>query len=161
MNMRLKWVIILCLLFLVIGFFSGLFFGAYTGFLAGKSVQPNTEWKSVSTSDIAIEGRVTKIVDGDTLDVAGERIRLSLVDTPERGESGFDEATWFTHSICPLNTVAQVDVDDGQPKDRFGRTVGVVYCNGKNLNAELWKNGHARIDERFLSVSEFDPYNEW
>ena len=37
-------------------------------------------------------GIVTEIVDGDTLDVNNVRIRLTLVNTPERGESGYQEA---------------------------------------------------------------------
>lgn len=31
-------------------------------------------------------GIVTHIVDGDTLDIGNKRIRLALVDTPERGD---------------------------------------------------------------------------
>jgi len=62
-------------------------------------------------------------------------------------------------SLCPSWSTAYLDVDDGQPTDKYGRTVAVVYCGGKNFNAELWKKGFARIDERFLSVSEFEPYS--
>ncbi|MDW0148448.1 MAG: hypothetical protein QOK59_07165, partial [Nitrososphaeraceae archaeon] len=47
------------------------------------------------SSDIELEGIVTKVVDGDTLDINGTRIRLSLVDTPERGQPGFDQAKEF------------------------------------------------------------------
>jgi endonuclease YncB( thermonuclease family) len=35
-----------------------------------------------------LEGTVTKVVDGDTLDINGTRIRLAIVDTPERGQPG-------------------------------------------------------------------------
>ena len=33
-------------------------------------------------------GVVTEIVDGDTIDVNNVRVRLSMVNTPERGEAG-------------------------------------------------------------------------
>ena len=38
-------------------------------------------------------GKVTEIVDGDTIDVNNVRIRLSMVDAPEIEEAGYDEAT--------------------------------------------------------------------
>ncbi|HEY5737846.1 MAG TPA: hypothetical protein VIS28_06165 [Nitrososphaeraceae archaeon] len=40
------------------------------------------------------------MVDGDTLDINDIRIRLSLVDTPERGDPGFKEATQFVVKLC-------------------------------------------------------------
>jgi micrococcal nuclease len=92
---------------------------------------------------------VTWIIDGDTIEVNNRRIRLALVDTPERNEPGYEKATEFTAALCPVGSTAYLDMDDGQPTDKYGRTVAVVYCGGKNLNAGLWKNGYARIDESF------------
>ena len=45
-----------------------------------------------TSDDIELEGTVTKVVDGDTLDINGTRIRLAIVDTPERGQPGYDKA---------------------------------------------------------------------
>jgi Micrococcal nuclease (thermonuclease) homologs len=45
-----------------------------------------------TSEDIELEGIVSKVIDGDTLDINGTRIRLALVDTPERGQGGFDKA---------------------------------------------------------------------
>jgi len=36
---------------------------------------------------VCFEGRISRIVDVNTLDVHGKQIRLVLVDIPERGES--------------------------------------------------------------------------
>jgi micrococcal nuclease len=101
------------------------------------------------------QGTVTKVVDGDTLDVDGVRIRLALVNTPEISETGWAEATNFTTSLCPVGTIASYDEDSGQPQGSFGRTVAVVYCGGKNLNEELLRNGYAEILTRFCGKSEF------
>ena len=98
---------------------------------------------------------VKKIVDGDTLDIGDFRIRLALVNTPERGEEGFSEATQFTLSICPVGSKATVDEDDGQLEGSYGRMTGTVYCSGKNLNEELLKTGHAKILPEFCKTSEF------
>jgi len=87
------------------------------------------------------------VVDGDTLDINDIRIRLSLVDTPERSDPGFKEATQFVVKLC-LGENAEVDMDDGQRRGSFGREIGVVYCDGKNLNEQL-------IDTHFCEKSEF------
>jgi len=145
--MKWKWIIGLVIIVFIIGFVAGFYYGVNTKSSKEKLPEGN------------MQGTVTQIIDGDTLVVDGTTIRLALVDAPERGEVGFIEATKFAASVCPVGSIAYVDVDDGQPRDNYGRTVALVYCGGKNLNAELWKNGYAQIDERFLSVSEFNPHS--
>ena len=103
---------------------------------------------------IEISGPITYVVDGDTLDINDIRIRLSLVNTPEVGEAGFVPAKEFVESLC-LDKNGQVDIDDGQRQGSFGREIGVVYCDGINLNSELMKKGYALISAEFCEVSEF------
>jgi endonuclease YncB( thermonuclease family) len=100
-------------------------------------------------------GPVTHIVDGDTLDVDGVRIRLTLVDAPESGQPGYPEAKGFTAATCPLGSQALVDEDDGQTGGSYGRIVAVVTCGGVNLNAALLASWNAVILTQFCSVSEF------
>ena len=81
--------------------------------------------------------------------------RLSLVDTPERGQEGYQEAKNFVNDLC-LKKEAQVDIDDGQRRgDRYGRDIGIVYCDGINLNAELINKNLARIYMEYCDISEF------
>ena len=108
--------------------------------------------ESVSMDDF---GKVTRIVDGDTLLIGETKIRLSLVNTPERGEPGFHEATDFTATTCPVGTNAKFIEDSLQPKDRYGRSVGLVYCNDMFLNELLLTNGHAKISTYYCDKSEF------
>lgn len=68
------------------------------------------------------EGRVNTVINGDTIDVNGRLIRFALVETPERGESGYAEATKFTSSVCSVGSPAFVDQDDKQMFDRNGYT---------------------------------------
>lgn len=105
-------------------------------------------------------GRVTKVVDGDTLDIDGRRIRLVLVDAPEVDEKGYHDAKQYVLDNCPLDSEASVDVDDRQPLDNNGRILGVVYCDGKNINKAVIEAGFARVYARYVSESEFDP-NSW
>ena len=99
---------------------------------------------------------VTDIVDGDTLDVNNVRIRLSLVNTPEGGDSGYSEAKQFTESMCPIGTKALVDEDDGQKEGSFDRVIGLVYCENEKLllNEHLLNEGQAQVFLDFLFWSK-------
>jgi micrococcal nuclease len=130
--MRIRYVVILCMVFLI------------GGLLAGISIT-KTYYSTIETSSVfdkqssgfEYQGKVTRIIDGDTIEVDGTRIRLVGIDTPERGEPGFNEATDFVKSLCPVGSTASLDVDDAKPKDKYGRTLAVVYCQGVHVNAEL------------------------
>jgi endonuclease YncB( thermonuclease family) len=106
-------------------------------------------------------GTVTEIVDGDTLDVNNVRVRLALVNTPERGENGYTEAIDFVQSVCSVGTTALVDEDDGQKEGSFDRVIGLVYCGGDNINNKkslnelLLELSNAVIYQDFCGISEF------
>jgi Staphylococcal nuclease homologue len=107
------------------------------------------------TNNVELVGNVTHVADGDTLDINGITVRLSLVNTPERGQPGFKEAKKFVNSMC-LGKKGELDVDDGQRRgDRYGREVGVVYCNGININEKLMDNHLAKILTKYCDISEF------
>ena len=107
-----------------------------------------------SSEGIEISGPITHVVDGDTLDVNSIRIRLALINTPEVGEPGFDTAKKFVENLC-LGNNGEVDIDDGQRQGSFGREIGVIYCDGVNLNSELMSKGYGDILTQFCDVSEF------
>ena len=102
---------------------------------------------------------VTNIIDGDTIDVlidgVAERVRLIGIDSPERDEVGFDEATDFTrYQIKNVDNVVWLE-ESGDSRDRFGRLRRYVWLEKPNirtdfkeraerlLNAKLIDNGHA------------------
>jgi endonuclease YncB( thermonuclease family) len=136
-------------------------------FSADNNIKDNTEDNDQEESPLpsrecqgaadCFTGIVTDIVDGDTLDVNNVRIRLSLVNTPERGDSGYSEAKLFTESMCPIGSKALVDEDDGQKEGSFDRVIGLVYCGNERLllNEHLLNEGHAQIFVDFCGVSEF------
>jgi endonuclease YncB( thermonuclease family) len=43
--------------------------------------------------------------------------------------------------------------------DRYGREVGVVYCDGINMNDKLMSNNLARILVEFCDITEFANEN--
>lgn len=94
-----------------------------------------------------VTGTCTKIVDGDTIYVAGIKpsIRLYGIDTPESKNSrwptqpGSSEARqWLIKQILEK----QVTVEIQKTSDVHSRYVGVIWCEGRNINLELLKAGH-------------------
>jgi len=120
-------------------------------------------------------GRVIKVVDGDTFDIALQdynssqvsedviRIRLADIDTPEtRGAKACEAgkvASAYTRTWLLSNYVF-LDLDDKTGKDPYGRWVAVVYLSedgrpGRNFNKQLVDSGHAVIED--FKNNEFDP----
>lgn len=103
-------------------------------------------------------GMISKVIDGDTVEVDGQvTIRLALINTPEQGEQGYQEAKDFVSSICEVGENALVDEDDGQKGGSYGRMIGLVYCGEDRVlsNQLLIENDYAQIFEEYCERSEF------
>ncbi len=91
--------------------------------------------------------KVINIIDGDTVDVALNgaeyRVRYVGVDTPERDEPFYKEASAANRDLVGGKEVILVkDVSD---TDRYGRLLRYIYLpDGVFVNAELIANGYAR-----------------
>ena len=84
---------------------------------------------------------VTKIVDGDTIKIeTGETIRLICVNTPEKGEEGYEEATnYLKHLILNKKIIIKKDISE---TDSYERLLRYVYLNNKLVNEAVVKNGY-------------------
>jgi endonuclease YncB( thermonuclease family) len=84
---------------------------------------------------------VTGVVDGDTFDSSIGRIRFFGVDTPERGEPCFSEATEFTRLLLG----SQVRLQDGpRIEDTYGRRLAYVFdSSGNSIDVQLIAGGFA------------------
>lgn len=98
-------------------------------------------------------GTLDRVVNGDTLIVDGIKVQVSLVDAPDYGYLG-KLAKEFVERIC-LGTTITLDVDDDNPRDRYGRVLAEVFCDGTSLNAVLANSPHGVIDIRYCQNSEF------
>lgn len=94
---------------------------------------------------------VSRIVDGDTIDVerSGEtvRVRLLNIDTPEKEECLYNEATEHLGTlIAPGDRVTLIH--DVERQDRYGRELaGVVAADGTFINEVMVADGFARAVE--------------
>ena len=134
--------------------------------------QPSSEQNQIPSSNASINSRlndmqekincektgtVTKVIDGDTIWIENEeKVRLVGVNTPELRQRGYDEAKNYT-IVMVKNKQVCLDIDNAKPKDRFGRTLAIVYINGTNLNRELLRNRYAKV--MYMPPSEFYPYD--
>lgn len=90
---------------------------------------------------------VERVVDGDTIRCKGGlRVRLLLIDTPERSQRPFGpQATAELRRLLPIGTVARLELDV-QHRDRYGRTLAYVYTpKGLMVNEEMVRAGYAVV----------------
>ncbi|HYN88127.1 MAG TPA: lamin tail domain-containing protein [Ardenticatenaceae bacterium] len=88
---------------------------------------------------------VERIVDGDTVELDdGETVRMLGINTPERDQPFYNEATSFTSELL-LDQEILVETDV-EPQDRYGRTLGYLFLtDGTFANIEIVRNGYAPV----------------
>ena len=97
--------------------------------------------------------RVTRVIDGDTIEVIyngnTERVRLIGINTPERGQAGFNEATnHLEHLISQSNFQVYMRAQ-GNNRDNFNRLRRCVYNLNRSINHAMVNSGHARSATNF------------
>lgn len=88
----------------------------------------------------------TRIVDGDTIDVDcgdfQDRVRLLRIDTPERGEPGYHEASRALADMLDGEDVYLGFENPGRPeRGHYGRLLAYVYADDENVNVEMVRAG--------------------
>lgn len=114
---------------------------------------------AAETGDGARTGpyEVLRVVDGDTLHVRipgsptpDERVRLLRVNTPERGQSGYERAT---ACLIALTADHRVELEWERPgvaeRDEFGRLLAYVHAGGVLVNEELVRQGFSRFFTKY------------
>lgn len=101
---------------------------------------------------------VVAIADGDTLTArCGEpgayeqvKVRLTEIDAPERSQPWGDRSRQHLAQLCHQ----QVATIRSSGKDRYGRTLARVECQGKDANSEQVAAGMAWAFTRYLTDPE-------
>ena len=95
-----------------------------------------------------------RVLDGDTIDVSGERIRLHGIDAPEKRQTctvagvGYDCGKSAARALSVLINGRDVTCK-GNKRDRYGRLIAVCYVGDKNVNAEMVREGWALAYRRY------------
>jgi len=102
--------------------------------------------------------KVTKIVDGDTIDVLldmgfdilyQQRVRLFGIDTPESRTRDKEEkkygllSKYFLKDALSNGKKITIKTYKGDETGKFGRILGDVWIDGKSVNQTMWDKGYA------------------
>ena len=97
-------------------------------------------------------GVIERVVDGDTIVVNNEKIRLLNVDTEESVHPNEEKNTWFgamtsryvTREINKKETILQCS-----GKDKYLRRLCFVFIDGENFNVELVRGGWSKYETKW------------
>lgn len=100
-------------------------------------------------SDAALLSGPARVLDGDTLNIGGVRVRLEGIDAPEHGQICGQRGggTWNCGSAA-ANTLEKLigrDLVECTPSghDKYGRILAFCRAGTRDLNAEMVRTGHA------------------
>ena len=107
---------------------------------------------AVPASSLAGQFKVTRVTDGDTVKVTGNDVKMTIrlvgIDAPEtskkKNEPGQPFSRKSTKYLASLVLNKSVEVKS-YGTDRYGRTLGVVFVDGKDMNLEMVKAGLAEV----------------
>ena len=99
-----------------------------------------------------------RVIDGDTLDVGGVRVRLHGIDAPEVGQTcrtssgkSWDCGTWASRELRALYQGAQASCD-AVDRDKYDRVVARCHVAGQDLGAELVRRGMAVAFRKYSTI---------
>jgi endonuclease YncB( thermonuclease family) len=95
-----------------------------------------------------------QVIDGDTLEVAGERIRLHGIDAPESRQTCMISGIGWpcgrgAKDELSLVTAGRTVTCKGDKRDRYGRLIAVCYVGGEDVNARMVRDGWALAYRRY------------
>jgi len=117
--------------------------------ITGNTISEQTG-QSASQDSVKEKAFVSKVIDGDTVIVNGESVRLLGMDTDERGYPCYNEAKKrIEELILDKEVILEKDAED---RDQYGRILRYIFLDGKNINLQLVEEGFA--------VARFYPENQ-
>ena len=118
--------------------------------------------------EIKIISGEAKVIDGDTIRIKNNKIRLYGIDAPELNQFCKNENKLWAcgkESKNLLNKIINSKISCNYiKKDRYGRILGTCFLNGLDLNKLMVKKGFAvaykKYSKKYLSFEEYAKKNK-
>jgi len=105
---------------------------------------------TANVSEASIVGGSVRVIDGDTFDYDGMRVRVADIDTPEvHGRCAYEtelaaRATRRMRALLADGPFELRPLASGRDEDRYGRKLRIVTRGGRSLGDQLVAEGLAR-----------------
>ena len=143
------WGAVIALVALFSGCCAGLVHPAREPAPEAGNAPPAVDLKTADADELV---QVTRVIDGDTIEVELhgeiERVRLLCIDTPERGQDGYAEATEYLRGLIGDGVRLEKDPEHGH-RDNFGRLLRYVWVGDVLINVEMVRAGHSAYATRW------------
>lgn len=95
--------------------------------------------------EAASEVTFVAVIDGDTVETSAGKIRIIGIDSPERGQCGYDEASMaIGQLLAPGDPVELVKPEGQNDQDRYGRLIRyVITADGVDIGLMQLQAGNA------------------
>ena len=126
-------------------------------------------WCNVSVAD------TLRVVDGDTIDLNGEKIRFSGIDAPESYYRGKEQTCLINETIIHCGKLSKeflikkigtnkVTCKREKELDQYKRILAECFVNGESLSSFLVRSGYAfayrKYSKKFIKDEEFAKANK-
>lgn len=127
---------------------------------------------NVTTAPDSIKGSVTKITDGDTINMGTSAkyysIRVLNIDAPETNYQGQTQGMWGEkakenlNKLIPIGTKVTVKFD-AETCDMYKRWLGTIYrdSDGLDVNAQQIKDGYAVLYCIYPNIGNCKEYSKY
>lgn len=122
--------------------------------------------KEIAESE-RLQGKITKIDDGDTVFIDDKECRLAGIDAAEAGSDRGIAATATITELVPVGTAVTLKIDKHTPIDVYGRALGVLLrdSDSLNINLEMLRRCAAEVTtkyprHRYIDQKEYEQVAE-
>ena len=112
---------------------------------------------------------IVKVIDGDTIKIANEKIRFGGIDAPELKQNCFKNEEKISCGILVKNVLKkkigkEIPKCINEGKDIYKRTIAECFINGESLSKFLVSNGYAfayrKYSKKFIKDERFEKKNK-
>lgn len=120
-----------------------------------------TQQSSSNKQTNTIRGKVVNVADGDTLTILGTgnkqtKVRLYGIDAPEKAQDFGNVAREHLAGLVAGKTIDVTVVD----VDQYGRSVGRIEVDGKEVAEEMLKNGMVWLYTAYCKIPECKQWKQ-